>query len=213
MYRALIILASVVILGLVMAGCSPSPTPAPTPTPAPAPTPPPTTPQPSPAPAPTPALKPSPEPQSTPAPAQGSQVGNLAPNFQFQNPDGQTVALSDLQGRPVMLNFWATWCGPCRIEMPFIQEVFEDKVWSDQGLILLTVNGGESPAKVERFMRDNSHSFPVLIDGKSNVSRAYNVRGIPTTFFIDKDGIIQDIKIGAFLSKTEIDERLSKIIQ
>ncbi|MFC1969339.1 TlpA family protein disulfide reductase [Chloroflexota bacterium] len=121
------------------------------------------------------------------------------------------VSLSDLQGKPVMLNFWATWCGPCRFEMPFVQEVFEDRGWSDQGLVLLTVDSGESSSKVGEFMKDNDYSFPVILDTKRNIVQKYSVRGIPTTFFIDKEGIIKDVKIGAFPNKSELESKLSII--
>ncbi len=144
--------------------------------------------------------------------AQGPQVGKPAPDFQLQSLDGQPVSLSDLRGRPVLINFWASWCPPCRFEMPFIQEIYEDKEWSDKGLVILAVNIGESPSLVARFMEDYGLSFPVLLDTNNNVSRDYNIRGIPATFFIDKDGIIQDMKMGAFSGKAEIEMRLSKVI-
>jgi peroxiredoxin len=145
---------------------------------------------------------------SAPAPAQPLQEGVLAPDFQLQSLDGQAISLSSLQGRPVLLNFWATWCGPCQVEMPYIQEVSEDKDWVDQGLVILGINIGEESSDVEKFMEDNSLFFPVLLDTDATVAKAYNVRGIPTTFFIDKNGIIKDMKIGTFPTKADIDWRL-----
>ena len=94
--------------------------------------------------------------------------------------------------------------------MPFIQEVYKE--WSDKGLVLLAINVGESSSKVEEFMQNHNLSFTVLLDTKQNVARRYNITGIPTTFFIDKDGIIQEKVIGAFRNKTQIENRLSKII-
>jgi len=146
----------------------------------------------------------------SPSSAQGVEVGNLAPDFQLPNLDGQTVSLSNLQGKPVLINFWATWCSPCRGEMPYIQEIYEE--WSDKGLVVLTINIGESPSQVEKFMESQQLSLPVLLDTKQATAREYNIVGIPTTFFIDKDGIIQEKIIGAFQSKTQIEKRLSKII-
>jgi peroxiredoxin len=147
---------------------------------------------------------------STPAPApeQPSQGDGMAPDFQLQNLDGQTVSLSSLRGRPVMLNFWATWCGPCQMEMPYMQEVFEDSDWDEQGLVLLAVNVGDSPSEIRSFMEDNGLSFTVLMDTDKSVALDYNVRGIPSTFFIDKNGIIKDVKVGTFKNKAEIDWRL-----
>jgi peroxiredoxin len=153
---------------------------------------------------------------STPAPApepkQGFNVGNLAPDFQLQRLDGQVVTLSSLRGSPVLLNFWATWCGPCRVEIPFIQEVFEDEKRAEQGLVILAINAGEASSKVKQFMEQYGLSFHVLLDKDTRVARNYNVRGIPTTFFIDKNGIIKDMKIGAFLKKWELDGRLDNLM-
>jgi len=149
---------------------------------------------------------------SGPELAQGPQVGKLAPDFQLQTLDGQTVSLGDFRGNPVLLNFWTSWCGPCRFEMPFIQEIFEKKEWSDTGLVILAIDIGENPSVVKEFMENFGLSFPALLDTNQDVALKYNIRAIPTTFFIDKDGIIQDIKVGAFSSKTEIEKQLIKII-
>jgi len=144
----------------------------------------------------------------SPTPAQPPQENSLAPDFRLESLDGQVVSLSGLRGGPVMLNFWATWCGPCRAEMPYIQEVFEDKDWTDQGLVILAINVGEQPPEVKKFMEDNGLSFPVLLDTDTSVAENYGIRAIPTTLFIDKDGIIKDRKIGPFSNKAEIDWRL-----
>ena len=149
---------------------------------------------------------------SSPSPAQSPQVGKLAPDFELSGLDGQAVSLSGLRGNPVLINFWATWCEPCRFEMPFIQEIYEGWTGKTPSLVILAINLGESPSRVGRFMESYGLSFPVLFDTSQDVTAKYNIRGIPTTFFIDKDGIIRDIKIGAFLSKAEIEMRLSKII-
>jgi peroxiredoxin len=142
--------------------------------------------------------------------AQGSQVGELAPDFQLPNLEGQSISLSDFRGKPVLVNFWASWCLPCRYEMPFIQEVYEE--WSASGLVVLAINQGESLSTAKDFMQSGNYSFPVLLDISQHVALEYNIRGIPATFFIDKDGIIQATKVGPFLSKAEIEMRLSEII-
>ena len=142
----------------------------------------------------------------------GSETEMLAPDFQLPSLDGQTINLSDFRGKPVLLNFWATWCGPCELEMPFLQEIYEDEEWSEKGLVMLAVDIGEPPARVKDFMERLGLSFTVLLDIDQDVALKYNIRAIPTTFFIDKDGIIQETKIGAFTGKAEIEERLGSIV-
>jgi len=143
-------------------------------------------------------------------PVEGTSVSNLAPDFQLQNLDGQTISLSELQGKPVLINFWATWCPPCRAEMPYLQQIYEE--WSGKGLVLLTINVGESSAQAKRFLQTYNLSLPTLLDTKKIVLRKYNITGIPTSFFIDKDGIIQAKIIGAFPSKKSIERHLNKIV-
>lgn len=151
---------------------------------------------------------PSPSKPESLAPA--PRVGKLAPDFQLPNLEGQSISLSNFRGKPVFVNFWATWCPSCVSEMPYIQEIYEE--WSHKGLVVLAINIGESSSQVEKFMQSHNLSFPVLLDIKRDVARRYNIRGIPTTFFIDKDGIIQAMKIGVFQDKEEIERSLGKII-
>lgn len=141
--------------------------------------------------------------------AQSPQLGGPAPNFQFQNPEGQATSLSDLRGKPVLVNFWATWCSPCRMEMPYLQQIYEE--WQERGLVVLAINIGESADKVTNFVESYSISFPVLLDTNQDAALCYNIQYIPTTFFIDRDGIIQYIEVGAFQSKEEIESSLSKL--
>ena len=140
----------------------------------------------------------------------GPEIGKLAPDFTLTGLDGKEVALSDLRGKAVLLNFWASWCGPCRIEMPFFQEIYEK--WTTTELVLLAVNLQEDPAKVREFVESGGYSFPILLTTGNEVPLAYNIRGIPATFFIDADGVIRDIKVGAFLGIGDIESRLVKIM-
>ena len=160
-------------------------------------------PVPVPAPIPAPALPP-------PAPEEGTEVGKLAPDFQLQSLYEKTFSLSDFRGKAVLLNFWATWCGPCRAEMPFLQQVHEE--WAAEELVILAVDIGESQSEVQEFMQNAKFTLFTLLDTHNDVALQYNIRAIPTTFFIDKDGIIQDLKIGAFSSELEITTWLSKIM-
>jgi len=141
---------------------------------------------------------------------QKSLLGKPAPGFQFQGPGGQPVSLSDLQGSPVLLNFWATTCPPCRMEMPYLQQIWEG--WQGKGLVLLAINIMESSSDVEGFMQSQGLSFPVLLDSAGAIAGQYGIQYIPTTFFIDSEGIIQEVKVGAFQSMAEIEDSLSRLI-
>ncbi|MDO8568449.1 MAG: TlpA disulfide reductase family protein [Dehalococcoidales bacterium] len=143
---------------------------------------------------------------------EGYSAGNLAPGFGLQNLAGETVSLNDFRGRPVLINFWASWCPPCRAEMPLIQQLYENKDVAGKGLAILAIDIGEKPDVVEQFIKGNGLTFPVLLDSQQIVAEKYNVGGIPTTFFIDKDGIIKDVRVGAFSSETQIIIGLRKIL-
>lgn len=151
-----------------------------------------------------------PVPSSPSTPTYGTKAGDLAPEFQFENIDGKVVSLSDLKGKPLFINLWSQHCGPCLLEIPFIQQVYEE--WSTMGLQILTINTSDSPEQVRSFMESNNLSFPVLLDPKGSMLGKYQSIGIPVSFFIDRDGIIQARKYGAFFSKEQIEEYLDTII-
>jgi thiol-disulfide isomerase/thioredoxin len=136
-----------------------------------------------------------------------------APDFQLKTLNGEEVSLSSLRGKPVLVNFWATWCGPCRSEMPLLQEIYEDLEWSERGLVIIAVNLSESKTTVQKFMEGNNYSFMVLFDMSGSVGMLYNTQYIPMTYFIDKDGIIKDIKIGAFQNRAEIEQILLNLAE
>ena len=142
-------------------------------------------------------------------PDQGPRVGKPAPDFQFQTADGQSTSLSNLRGKPVLLNFWATECPPCVWEMPWLQEVYEE--WSAKGLVLLAINIGESSSRVQEFMQSEGLSLPVVLDEEGDIAQKYNIIGIPSTFFVDKEGVIRAMRIGVFRNKKEIVDSLGKI--
>ena len=137
------------------------------------------------------------------------EVGKLAPDFELTTLDGQKLSLSQFKGTPVLLNFWATWCGPCRHEMPFLQQVYQD--WPTDELVVFTINVGESSSRVAQFMQSEGLSFPVLLDSNARVTESYYITGIPTTLFIDKFGFIEEIKIGSFQSQAEIEAILDRL--
>lgn len=140
------------------------------------------------------------------------QVGDPAPDFQLQSLGGDTISLSGLRGSPVMLNFWATWCVHCVDEIPYIEEVYQGWTGKPPSVVILTIDVEESPDTVRLFMEDNNLSFPVLLDGDGSVSQLYDIRAIPISFFIDKNGIIQDIHPSSFQSTSDIEDILRKIV-
>jgi peroxiredoxin len=131
-------------------------------------------------------------PTATPAPA--PIVGAPAPDFTLVDLNGNSVTLSDLQGQVVLINFWATWCGPCRLEMPAIEAEYVAR--KSQGFTVLAVDWDEPAADVRDFVESLELTFTVLLDPGSVVNDLYRVRGYPTTFFVNRDGYVDRQHIG-----------------
>lgn len=145
---------------------------------------------------------------------EGLPVGTSAPNFQLQSLDGKTVSLNDLRGQPVMVNFWATWCPFCRAERPTIQQVYDE--WKTKGVVVLTIDiidsrPTETAENAANFMSTNNYSFPVLLDNKMLVTRVYNIKQTPTSFLIDKDGVIREVTVGVY-TKATLDASLNQLL-
>lgn len=132
--------------------------------------------------------------------------GSAAPNFRLQLDDGRGLYLHDLRGRPVMLNFWATWCGPCRLEMPDIVR----HARSNDDLIVIAVNVQETLDPIAAFAEDFRMELPVARDEDGMIRDLYAVRGMPTSVFIDRAGNIASIYAGA-LAPAKLDELLDDI--
>lgn len=119
-------------------------------------------------------------------------VGQRAPNFSLTLDDGRAITLHDLKGRPVMINFWATWCGPCRIEMPEIVQAAQ----TIPDLVVLAVNVQEELPLVQAFAEDFEMELPIPLDEKGHVQDLYQIRGMPTTYFVDKQGTVRAVWAG-----------------
>jgi peroxiredoxin len=124
----------------------------------------------------------------------GLDPGELAPDFEMQFGDGSRSRLSDWVGKPVVLNFWATWCAPCREEMPEFVAAYDR--YQDDGLVIVGVNAQEAASQAAEFMAEYGVDFPVALDTRGDVQQLYNVRGLPTTVFIDREGRIVDRWVG-----------------
>lgn len=130
-----------------------------------------------------------------PAPA----VGHPAPDFSLPTVAGEPFRLADLRGTPVVLNFWATWCPPCRAELPALKAAAER--YTGQ-VAIVGLNQADPAATVSAFVSDLGLLFPVPLDEDARVSRAYAVRSLPTTFFIDREGVIRQIQNGPLTEAT-----------
>jgi peroxiredoxin len=120
-------------------------------------------------------------------------VGSKAPDFTLVSLDGEEVSLSDLEGKVVLINFWATWCEPCKIEMPFFQSRYEKYAPQFE---VLAVNYAEAEETVRKFIEEEGLTFTVLLDRRAEVVRMYQVRGYPTTLVVGADGTIEVYHIG-----------------
>ncbi|MCY4639653.1 MAG: TlpA disulfide reductase family protein [Chloroflexi bacterium] len=130
------------------------------------------------------------------APSDGRPAeGELAPDFTLTSPEGARVALSDFRGKTVVLNFWATWCPPCRAEMPELQAVWEER-GEGRDLVVLAVDVEESADAVARFVESLGLTFPVVLDVDGAVADHYGLPGLPSTFFIDADGVLRSRVLG-----------------
>lgn len=127
-------------------------------------------------------------------PTQSKLEGKPAPDFSLPTLGGGTMRLSDYRGKIVFLNIWATWCPPCRDEMPSMQRLYEH--FQGRDFEMLTISIDEDPSKVEPFMKELGLTFPVAFDPQQQVASQYGITGVPETYLIDKNGIVMHHMIG-----------------
>jgi peroxiredoxin len=162
-----------------------------------------------PTPLPSPTTTPTPTITPVPQKVEGLRVGNIAPDFTLGSNRASRVSLSELRGKIVILNFWASWCPPCRHEVPALQTIHNE--FGPRGVVVLAVNEREKLSDVERFAHDNSINFAVWLDEDGWAGNIYQARSIPTTYFIDEEGIIQAIQIGS-MTREQIVTHLEKLL-
>ena len=140
------------------------------------------------------------------AESEGIKIDELAPDFSLQNTAGETIWLSELRGNPVVINFWATWCGPCVREMPALQR-YQDKY---PDMVMLGINEGEKVEVVKKFTEKMKLTYQILIDEKGNAANLYKVVMMPTTYFIDREGVIRARHFG-YMGEEQIEFYLGSL--
>lgn len=142
-----------------------------------------------------------------------TDVGRAAPDFLLESLGGSELRLSDLQGQPVIVNFWATWCPPCREEIPVLVDAYDAQ--QPGKFTIVGVNLQEADSQVQGFVDEFGMTFPVVIDRDSEVADTWRikgpVRGLPASYFIDKRGVVRNVFYGP-LTERELDERLKALL-
>lgn len=124
----------------------------------------------------------------------GLALAEPAPDFTLKSDNGKNIRLAEQRGKVVMINFWASWCGPCRKEMPLLDELYQR--YEPAGFTLFGVNVEQNPEAAQRFLEDVGVSFPILYDPESSVSQRYQVDAMPTTVMVDRDGQVRYVNRG-----------------
>ena len=123
-----------------------------------------------------------------------ADVGEPAPPFSLTTADGDTIALADLRGRVVYVDFWASWCAPCRRSFPWMNEM--QQRYADRGLTIIAVNVDRRRADAEQFLQINTARFAVVYDDRGATPEAYSVKGMPSSYLIDARGTVVDVELG-----------------
>lgn len=141
------------------------------------------------------------------------QKGFLAPDFSLETPTGEKISLSQMRGQAVLVNIWATWCPPCREEMPTIQKYYEQ--YKEQGFVVLGINSTvqDNPLDVVPFVNQYGLTFPILLDETGALGPKYDLRSLPSSFFINRDGSIAEVVIGGPMSEALLRTNIEEILK
>ena len=141
------------------------------------------------------------------------QAGFAAPDFTLKTSNNEEYTLSKLKGNAVLINLWATWCPPCRAEMPTIEKMYKE--YKDRGFIVLAVDMTyqDDLTGVAPFIQQYGLTFPILLEETGNVAALYQLRSLPSSYFIDRAGIIQEVVIGGPMSEALLRTRIEQILK
>lgn len=152
-----------------------------------------------------------------PAPIQATiqapKEGFLAPDFSLQSLDGRSYTLGELKGKAIVLNLWTTWCAFCDSEMPAFQAV-ANSAQARENVVILAVNSTyqDSETAVAAFVQKHALTFPILMDTTGRVTRSYQVQALPTTYYIDRQGVIRNVTIGGPLTEASIQSQILSLL-
>lgn len=136
-----------------------------------------------------------------------SSIGSLAPSFELPDLKGETVHLADFRGSGVLLNFWASWCGPCVNELPLLNEGYA----RTSDIAIIAVNVGENPARARRFAEELGLNFSIVLDQTNEIKKSYRISGLPVTLLIDRNGRIMERRTGELRSADDIAALLDRL--
>lgn len=140
----------------------------------------------------------------------GAAKGNRAPDFTLETVEGRRLSLSEYRGSVVLVNLWATWCLPCREELPALEAAY--RAHKDEGLVVLGVNIRQSRQEVLPLVQEFGLTYPILLDETGTVMNAYRVRGLPTSFILDREGVIQVRHLGSLTART-LEDYLARLLR
>jgi len=139
--------------------------------------------------------------------ASGGMTGSPAPDFDLPSLNGHTLSLTHLRGKPILINFWATWCAPCIAELPLLEAAAQRH---DGELVVIGINEGDSFHTVESFVESEALSYSILLDYDTSIGTLYQVNGYPTSIFVDAEGVVRAIYLGE-IPAAQLEENLRLI--
>ena len=147
------------------------------------------------------------------APPPSPREGFSAPDFDLELQGGGKVNLASLRGKVVLVNFWATWCPPCRAEMPAIEKIYRTYHAQDLEIVAVDQTQQDREAEVVTFSRDLGLTFPIALDRNGDISARYALQGLPSSFFIDRKGVVRSVVVGGPMNAAQIQSKIEELLK